>query len=1817
ERRVRAADVAANAGSLIGRPISDLRGYVLDQQMELLPPGVPGELYVGGAGVARGYLSRAGLSAERFVPDPFSRVPGARLYRTGDLVRYRRQGDLEYLGRVDQQVKIRGFRIEPGEIESVLEQHEEVREAVVIASEDDSTEQRLIAYIVPESNHTAHADMVENAELSAEQVAQWEMVFNETYSHPASLADPTFNITGWTNSYTGEPIAEEEMRDWVDQTVERIRSLQPQRVLEIGCGTGLLLFRVAPHCTRYVATDFSPIALDYIQQTLSLRNEDVPQLELLQRPADNFAGIEAESFDLVILNSVVQYFPSIDYLVRVIEGAVQVVKRGGAIFIGDVRSLPLLEAFHLAVQSHQAPALPVAELEQRAKRHMAQEEELIIDPAFFAALRQHFSQIGNVEVLQKRERYQNEMTQFRYDVLLRVGEAAQDHDDVSLPATNGDLKPWSSYANNPLEGRFARRLVPKLRSFLHEQLPDYMVPSAFVLIDAMPLTQHGKINRRALPAPEQSRPELEDIYVAPRTPNDKKLAALFAHVLGVNQVGLHDNFFDLGGHSLLATQLLSRIRETFPDKEITLRHIFDSPTVAGLAREIESTAAADQNLPPLKPAPRDQDLPLSFAQQRLWFLDQLEKGSAVYNCPAAVRFHGALNIAALEQSLGEVVRRHEVLRTSFVSRDGSPAQVIASSFDLKLPLIDLSGLPRQLLERELHRFSLLEAQRPFDLAHGPLLRTKLLRVSEAEHVVLLAMHHIVSDGWSIGVLVKEVAALYAAFAGGKQSMLEPLPVQYADYAYWERAWLQGDVFERQLEYWKQQLDGAQVLELPADRPRPPVQTYRGGYGTFNLDRQLADGLNELSRHLDATLFMTLLAAWQTLLHRYSGQQDIVVGSPIANRQRAETERLIGFFVNTLALRTNLGGNPPFAEVVRRVRETALGAYAHQSLPFERLIEELQPERDASHTPLVQVVFALQNAPQADLTALDLKLNYVEGETGTAKFDLTLTLQETSDGLSGRLEYRSDLFEPATIERLLVHYENLLRAVITNPAQTIAELPLLTSPERRQLLAEWNDTATAYPREQSIHELFEAQVASEPEAVAAISNDVSLSYRELNARANQLAWLLRKRGVAPETLVGISLPRSERSLIALLGILKAGGAYVFLDPAYPAERLALMVHDAAIRLLVTEEHLQGKFSTVETVICLDAGEAELASQPVDNLPENFFGGQQLAYVSYTSGSTGTPKGVAVTHQGVVRLVKETNFASLTANSVFLQLAPVSFDASTLELWGPLLNGGRCVLPREQILSARELREAIQRYRINSLWLTSLMFNTIVDEDVTALEGLQQLLVGGEALSAPHVMRARKHLPQTQLINGYGPTENTTFTCCYPIGSDLEPTTSSIPIGTPIANTEVYILDSGMQPVPIGVTGELYVAGDGLARGYVSRPELTTEHFVPNPFGRTAGERLYRTGDLTRWRASGDIEFVGRRDRQIKLRGFRIELGEVEAALKRIAKVREAVVGLTGKNSSAAGLVAYVVADDLTEPEIHSSLQAQLPAYMVPRQVLLVERLPLTRHGKVDEEQLRLLVENIDRGEEGGPPVTEVERTVAEIWGALLGLENPGRDANFFLLGGHSLLATQVMVRVQRALGVELPLRTLFEKPTVAEFSAQVEISLRSDAAAAVPPLVRAARDEEMPLSFAQQRIWFLFSLDPESPAYNMPAALRLNGDLDVPALEQSLKEIVRRHEMLRTTFAAVDGRPVQRVANRSELHLRVVDLRVIEPDRREPQVMRLAHAEAHRPFDLGHAPLLRVTLLRVGEQEHVVLFTMHHIICDGWSVALLMKEVTRL
>ncbi|HMY17352.1 MAG TPA: amino acid adenylation domain-containing protein, partial [Polyangium sp.] len=1131
----------------IGKPIDNVRIYILDAHLEPVPIGVVGELYIGGVQVGRGYLNRPELTRERFIPDPFSNDLDARLYKTGDSCRRLADGAIEYLGRIDHQIKIRGFRIETGEIESVLGEQPALRDAVVVVREDIPGDKRLVAYVVPKSEAMAASGDDE----TADRIAQWTALYNDTYQIETAQ-DATFNIVGWNSSYTGEPIAAEEMRQWVNTTADRILALGADRIMEIGTGTGLLRFRIAPYAQHYHGTDISAIALRFQRQVAG----DDDRVVLVERPAHDFAGIEPQSFDAVVLNSVVQYFPSVDYLLQVLEGATHAVADGGHIFLGDIRSLPLLGVLHTDIElSHAENNLTMEELRRRIARRRADEEELLLHPEFFRAFQRHNPRIRRIRLMSKRGAYHNELSRFRYDVVLEVGPACSKglagrewdwtRNELTLPKLRDLLEnnekgglsirrvpdrriarqvtaasliaaessstkvrdvraklasmvfdgiepedvwrlgdelrveldvQWSGddakdcfdivvhtpdaddvtplhtdepvpsprfhdYANNPLRKTMEQMLIPQLRKHIEAKLPEYMMPSAFVVLEHLPLTMNGKVNRQALPAP-QARAGVLSAFTAPRNGVEHALATIWAGVLYLEHVGIDDNFFELGGHSLLATQVVSRIRAAF-NVELPVRVLFEAPTIAELAEKIGQSQSVEisSNPPPLVPVARTGALPLSFAQERLWFLDQLEPNNPFYNSFGAVRLRGRLDVHALERSLLEIVHRHEALRTTFTTVLGRAYQVITTPapYSLLVVTTDASDVAARVAG---------EAAAPFDLARGPLLRTTLLRISDREHVLLLTMHHIVSDGWSLDVFVREIAQLYQAFRAGEPSPLPALAIQYADYAAWQRQWLAGKVLEEQIAFWKRRLAGAPAaIELPTDKPRPAVQSHRGAAFPFVLPRELSEALVHLSRAEGATLFMTLLSAFAILLHRYCGHDDIVIGSPIANRTRPEVEGLIGFFVNTLALRTDLSGQPTFRTLLARVRDELLNAYAHQDVPFEKLVEELAPERDMSRSPIFQVMFVLQNTPTSSIAVSDLEISLEPTATTTAKFDLTLSIHEAAEGLCGEIEYATDIFEPQTIERLAGHYAVLLQGIVDDPDVVMTKLPLLTESER--------------------------------------------------------------------------------------------------------------------------------------------------------------------------------------------------------------------------------------------------------------------------------------------------------------------------------------------------------------------------------------------------------------------------------------------------------------------------------------------------------------------------------------------------------------------------------------------------------------------------------------------------------------------------------------------------------------------------------------------------------------------------------------------------
>ncbi|HEY9858879.1 MAG TPA: amino acid adenylation domain-containing protein [Candidatus Obscuribacterales bacterium] len=1053
--------------------------------------------------------------------------------------------------------------------------------------------------------------------------------------------------------------------------------------------------------------------------------------------------------------------------------------------------------------------------------------------------------------------------------------------------------------------------------------------------------------------------------------------------------------------------------------------------------------------------------PTSFAQQRLWFLEQLAPNTCLYNVPTVFRLTGALNVVVLEQSFNELVCRHETLRTTFVVIDEEPAQAIAPRLSISLPVIDLQHCLVTERCEEAQRMIRTEMQRPFTLSQGPLIRLMLFRLAPAEHILLINLHHIIFDEWSSGILIRELGALYTALSAGQDSPLAKLPIQYADFAHWQREWLQGEILASQLAYWRQQLRGVPVLDLPTDRPRPSLPTYRGALHQVELPQNLAEALNALSQDTGNTLFMTLLAAFQTLLYRYTGQTDIAIGSPIANRNRSELESLIGFFANSLVLRGDLSGNPTFVELLERSRQMTLAAYAHQDVPFEKLVEELHPVRNPSYNPLFQVVFALQNAPMTQLELPGLTLDAIEFDTRSSRFDLELYLWEcgenfrglwgqgwqNSAGLRGVVVYNTELFQPETIARLMRSLQTLFEAIVANPHQRLADLPVLTAAEQQQILLDWNQTNTAYPKSQCIHQLFEAQVEKSPDAIAVQFGDKQFTYQALNQGSNQLAHYLQKLGVEAKTLVGVCLDRSSEMVAAFLGILKVGGAYVPLDPTYPSERLRFMIEDAQVPVLLTQSKYREQFQDCSVqVICLDQEWATIGQESEDNLP-NQITAKNLAYVVYTSGSTGQPKGVTVPHRAVNRLVCNTNYIQIHPSDRVAQVSNVSFDAVTFEIWGALLNGAQLVgIDREVSLAPLKFATALAQQQIDILFLTTALFNQIASEVPTAFWGLRYLLFGGEVADLQRVRTVLQAGAPKHLLHVYGPTESTTFSSWYEIQT-LPETVTSLPIGRPVANTQLYIFDAQLQPVPVGAKGELYIGGDGLATGYLNQPELTAERFISYKDEASYLLPLYKTGDLARYHPDGNIEFLGRSDHQVKLRGFRIELGEVEAALQQHSQVQAAIAVLQSSDTDDRSLVAYIVPSQKPAPttsELRSFLKAKLPEYMIPSAIAVLETLPLTPSGKVDRRALPMVsLASVAGITAAQAPQTEIEQKLAAIWMRLLGLPQVGIHDNFFELGGHSLLATQLMSRIRDVLQVEVPLRSLFEAPTIAGLAKQIE------------------------------------------------------------------------------------------------------------------------------------------------------------------------------
>jgi len=1726
-----------------GKPLTNQTMVVLNQQLDPSPVWVPGELYIGGIGLATGYWQDEQKTAQSFITHP---VSGERLYQTGDLGRYLPDGEIEFLGREDFQVKIRGFRIELAEIEAVLNQHPQVQQTIVATVGDMPSHQLLVAYIRTSLSHNNQQSLPKDTNYSQKC---WQALTHA--GHQQTQQEIIIDTLGFNRENCSTLI---EILDhlYIISVCQALRKLGIYHYSGEQYTLDALIYRcqIAPRYYRWLHR-----ALIKLIEKGFLRQEgeifenvaELPQMELeLADVKEQLVKIKIESYSIIEtvenlaeiltenLHSAQIYAQeeTIDFYHKLFSYSHEVL---GKLISAVVDSLELEQPLRIleigagygSATIHLLPLLPSEKTTymftdisqfflQRAQREFVKYSfmeygvlDINVNPMLQGYEPHTFdviiagSVLHNAPQLEKSLNYLRKLlvpgglllaieeTKFYpfFDLSMGLQQGFDSFEDESLRSSHPLLSrsQWQAllakcgfetstifYQSGSITELMGFDVIASqvsfsttyfqpnsLREYLNQRLPNYMVPSMFIELESIPLTPNGKVDRKALPIPVLEA-VAEREFVPAKTPTQEIIANLAAELIKIERVGINDNLLELGLDSLLATQLVVRLQEIF-EVDLPLRTLFESPSVAQLDAILTQNLTTGITIPAITPIERDSfTLELSFAQERLWFLAQLEGISATYNIPTALSLEGILELNVLQLALDELVHRHQILRTTFTTIEGTPVQHIEPKISIPIEVIKASSL-----ETPIKVWLQQEARQPFDLETGPLLRVKLLRITEESTVLAVTIHHIISDGWSQGVLIQELAALYQAYCQGKPSPLALLPIQYADYTLWQKQWLQGEVIEAQLSYWQEQLKGVPaLLELPIDHPRPAVQSFQGGTHKITLPRDLSQRLKGLARQQGVTLYMVLLTAFNILLYRYSGQRDIVVGSPIANRQRSELESLIGLFVNTLVLRVVIEDNDNVEKLLQKVRKVAIETYIHQDLPFEQLVKALQPERSLAHSPLFQVMFVLQNTPQVPLDLPGVKLTPLETDTVTAKFDLTLLLQETEQGLIGTWEYNSGLFEVNTIERMAQHYQNLLHAMVEDLFQPVARLPLLSEEEKQQLLVEWNYSVADYPQDKCIHQLFEEQVERTPDAVAVVFEQQQLTYLQLNQRANQLAHHLQSQGVGPEVLVGICLERSVSMVVGLLAILKAGGAYVPLDPNYPQERLSYMLADAAVEVLLTQQDLLKSFpdNTVR-VICIDTDWGTIEQYQKENLDFGV-GSDNLAYVIYTSGSTGQPKGVLVEHKNVVRLFAATqSWYNFNANDVWTNFHSIAFDFSVWEIWGALLYGGRLVIvPYWLSREPQSFYDLLCSEKVTVLNQTPSAFRQLINveksDDGQPQLSLRLVIFGGEALELqslkPWFERHGDKSPQ--LVNMYGITETTVHVTYRPLTiKDLD--SSGSVIGCSIPDLQMYILDDNLQPVPIGVQGQMYIGGAGLARGYLNRQQLTWERFIPNPFNHQQEGLLYKTGDLACYLPNGDIEYLGRIDNQVKVRGFRIELGEIETILNSHPQIQQAVVIATEDLGGNNRLVAYLVKENetLTTSQVRKFLQLKLPEYMVPSIFVLLESLPLTPNGKVDRKALPSPEKEISREQEYVAPVTPNEKIIANIFANVLGVQKLGIHDNFFELGGHSLLAISLMAQIHKQSGKNLPLAALFQHPTIEEMAKLLSPTVNSSLGSNLIPL----------------------------------------------------------------------------------------------------------------------------------------------------------------
>ncbi|TCK33796.1 amino acid adenylation domain-containing protein [Paraburkholderia sp. BL8N3] len=1881
----------------IGAPMDNVRLYLLDERGQPVPVGVAGEIHIGGIGLARGYLNLPAMTRERFVDDPFDGSAGARLYHTGDLGRWLPDGTVEYIGRNDTQVKLRGFRIEAAEIEARLRQHPQVKDAVVVARDDTPGDQRLVAYV-------SATDKVELWPSVSEFYVYDELLYH-------AMANHTTRNRCYANAFArylpGKTVVEigpgphavlarmaidagarkvyaiELLERSYLAAREKVRSLglEDRIVVLHGDATRIELPEPVDYCISEIigniaGSEGSAVIINSARRFLTDGVHMIPERSLTKIVA---VSLTDDLFDYAFTETTGHY-------VR------EIFEETGSPFdlricVKDLPASAILsteDAYEDLDYTHHIEPETSHDITLRFERrgHMTGfvvwmllfvDAENTLDtladqgswlPVYFPAFPEGLA-VEAGDVLSGTITRRLEANGLNPDFFLDGVVRRADGNEIAV-VNHAMPHRISAFRASPFYARlFADGEVPvqaklspgALRQHLQDSLPDYMVPNAFMVLDAFPLTPNGKLDRRALPAPDAAA-VVTQAYEAPQGSTEQALAVIWQELLGLERIGRHDGFFDLGGHSLLAVQLASRVRKQF-DVEVSLRELFARPVLADLAVLIAKGDTTPE-LPRIAVLPRSaQALALSFAQQRLWFLDTLDRAAgAAYHIPVAMRLRGRLDKPALRAALDRIVARHEILRTSITTQNGQPIQrIAAASTGFALAEHDLRELAHADQQATVSRLSETEAAAPFDLATGPLIRGQLLELGAAHHILLITQHHIVSDGWSVGVLVEEIAALYDAF---RQQLPDPLPelaIQYGDYAGWQRNWLSGDALRQQVGFWTSHLRGAPaLLELPTDRARPAVQSYAGRSVAFAFPPALGDALRRLSRQQGTTLFMTLLAGWATVLGRLSGQDDVVIGTPVANRRRVELEPLIGFFVNTLALRVRIDDDPDVATLLQQVKSNALAAYAHQDLPFEQVVEALQPPRSLSHSPIFQAMMSLNNTPARSLELPELQLDTLEQTHLTTQFDLSLSLVDEDGVISGDLEYASDLFDAATIERILSCLQTLLADMAADPGRRISRLALLDEVQRRQVLVGFNPTIADYPSDLTIHALVEQHVRQTPMSIAAIHGDQSLSYDALNRRANRVAHALLERGVRADQRVAICVERGLDMIVGLLGILKAGAAYVPLDPAYPAARLEHILTDSTPDALLTRQELAGSLPPTDVPLLLLDAAAGFDAYP-DHDPGVPVAASDLAYVIYTSGSTGLPKGVMVEHRNVTRLFDATRGSfGFGRDDVWTLFHSFAFDFAVWEIWGALTHGARLVVvPHAVSRSPEDFHALLCREQVTVLNQTPSAFRQLIAaQGASALShGLRHVIFGGEALDVamlgPWNSDVRNR--HTRLVNMYGITETTvhvTFMALNDGGA------TPLCIGRPLADLSAYVLDRHRNPVPIGVTGELWIGGAGVTRGYLNRPELTSERFVADPFSGKPGARLYRTGDLARYLPDGQLEYLGRNDEQVKVRGFRIELGEIEARLALHEGVRHAVVLAREDVAGNRPLVAYyTVRDGLPDgsaapdaEQLRAHASAQLPDYMVPSAYVRLDTLPLTPNGKLDRRALPAPDPDAYAAGVYEAPQGEKEIVLAAIWSELLQVERVGRDDNFFALGGHSLLAINVIEQMREA-GLHTDVRALFNAQTLAALAAGADAAPVDTAVVAANrieagtttitpamlPLVRLTQEQIdqivasvpggaanvqdiYPLTPMQEGILFhhLLTGERNGDPYLLRGLFTARSRPQLDAFVAALQQVIRRHDILRTATMWEDlDAPVQVVWRDAPLTVEEVTLDPADGDVIE-QIGRRFDPRRYR-LDLRRAPMMHLAFAEdAANGQWVAALLFHHLIDDASSIRLIRTEI---